>query len=155
VADRVLNDAGLLSHYVVDAAQPHHTTIHFNGWARGAPNPRGFTTSRDFHSQFESAFVRAHVIYQDLASRMGDAPEELGEVRETVWAYIQASNARVERLYELEKLHGFEGAAPAHPDAHRFAVDRLVVGAEMVRALWWKAWLESESLADELRGRRG
>ena len=58
---RILNDAGLLGHYVVDSAQPHHTTIHFNGWADGAPNPEGFTESREFHSQFESGFVRAHL----------------------------------------------------------------------------------------------
>ena len=49
---RILNDAGIISHYVVDAAQPHHTTIHFNGWADGAPNPMGFTTDVDFHSRF-------------------------------------------------------------------------------------------------------
>jgi len=35
---RILNDAGILGHYVTDASQPHHTTIHFNGWSAGAPN---------------------------------------------------------------------------------------------------------------------
>jgi hypothetical protein len=61
IQERILHDAGILSHYVVDAAQPHHTTIHFNGWAQDAPNPQGFTTDRGFHSRFESAFVRAHI----------------------------------------------------------------------------------------------
>ena len=59
--ERIVNDAGILGHYVMDAAQPHHTTIHFNGWDADTPNPLGYTTDRDFHSRFERVFVDAHV----------------------------------------------------------------------------------------------
>lgn len=150
---RILNDAGILSHYVVDAAQPHHTTIHFNGWADGAANPRGFTTSREFHSQFESAFVRAHIVHADLAPRVEPKTRDVADVRTSVWDHVRASNATVERLYELEQLHGFEGDAPAHADTREFAIRRLLEGAEMLRALWWKAWEDSEAMAAETRDR--
>jgi len=152
IQERILHDAGILSHYVVDAAQPHHTTIHFNGWAQGAPNPQGFTTDRGFHSRFESAFVRAHIAPRDVASRMAHAPRELGDVRAAVWEYIQESNATVERLYQLEKEHGFTPGAPAHPETREFAVQRLAEGAEMLRAVWWAAWRESEGVAARRRG---
>jgi len=148
---RILNDAGLISHYAVDGAQPHHTTIHFNGWADGAPNPEGFTTERDFHSRFESGFVRAHVAYNDLPPLMPGAPERLPDVRAAIWDHIRASNATVERLYELEKDHGFNVDGEPHTEALDFAVERLAVGAEMLAALWWTAWLESEELAEALR----
>jgi hypothetical protein len=152
IQERIIFDAGILSHYVVDAAQPHHTTIHFNGWAQEAPNPRGFTADRGFHSRFESAFVRAHIAPGEVGSRVTRAPRELGDVRAAVWEYIRGSNASVERLYELEKEHGFRPDAPAHPEARAFAVQRLVEGAEMLRAVWWTAWQESEGVADRQRG---
>jgi hypothetical protein len=147
VQERILYDAGILGHYVVDAAQPHHTTIHFNGWAQGVPNPRGFTTDRNFHSRFETAFVRAHIDPGDVESRMARTPRELGNVRTAVWEYIRESNATVERLYQLELVYGFHPGAPAHSETREFVIQRLVDGAEMLRAIWWAAWRESETLA--------
>lgn len=153
VEARVLNDAGILGHYAADAAQPHHTTIHFNGWARGAPNPRGFTTSNDFHSRFESAFVEAHISYQDVATRMAPESTPLKNVREAIWEHVKASNASVERQYELEQEYGFNPNAPAPEELRNFVAERLTAGAEMLRALWWSAWVESEALAAQRRAR--
>src|SRR5262245_1659805 len=33
----IIRDAGILGHFVGDASNPHHATIHYNGWAAG-PN---------------------------------------------------------------------------------------------------------------------
>jgi hypothetical protein len=152
---RILNDAGILSHYVADAAQPHHTTIHFNGWAEDAPNPRGFTENRDFHSRFESAFVEARVEFDDVDHRMAPEPMEVGEVRDAVLDHVRQSNATVEELYELELEYGFDPMA-SDDETKDFVVERLVSGAEMLRALWWRAWLDSEGLAERiLEARRG
>jgi hypothetical protein len=144
---RVLNDAGILSHYVVDASQPHHTTIHFNGWAEGAPNPLGFTTDRDFHARFESDFVRAHLAFQDLPPLLPETPARLGDVRVAVWEYIRETNGTVAELYRLEKEHGFDPNRPAHSEARAFAVRRLARGAEMLAGIWWTAWEDSAELA--------
>jgi hypothetical protein len=64
----------------------------------------------------------------------------------------KVSNATVERLYQLEKEHGFTPDAPAHPETREFAVQRLAEGAEMLRAVWWAAWRESEGVAARRRG---
>ena len=32
IEQRIINDAGVLGHYVSDGSNPHHTTIHHNGW---------------------------------------------------------------------------------------------------------------------------
>jgi hypothetical protein len=148
---RILNDAGIIGHYVVDAAQPHHTTIHFNGWAEDAPNPRGYTLDRGFHSRFESGFVRAHLAFGDLPPRMPRSPSRLGNVRQAIWEQVQASNATVGRLYELEKTYGFDPESPPRPEAREFVLERLTSGAEMLAAIWWTAWVESEALAESLR----
>jgi hypothetical protein len=155
VQARILNDAGILSHYVVDAAQPHHTTIHYNGWARGAPNPDGFTTDRDFHARFESQFVNAHIDHGDMRSRMDPEHRELSDVRSAVMELVRRSNGEVRRLYQLEKAHGFDPEEQAHPETREFVLERLTEGAEMLRAIWWAAWRDSDRLARRERERRG
>jgi hypothetical protein len=153
VEARILNDAGILGHYVADAAQPHHTTIHFNGWADGSPNPNGYTMARDFHSRFESAFVEAHVTFEDVDTRMAADPLFVESPRDVIWAYLNTSNETVERQYQLERDHGFDPEGESHPLTREFVIERLTAGAEMLRALWWAAWVESESMAEERRAR--
>jgi hypothetical protein len=145
IEERILNDAGTIGHYVADGAQPHHTTIHFNGWSPNASNPRGFTIERDFHSRFESGFVSAGVRIGDLAPYMQPEPRRLVEVRAEVWSYLLDTHGEVVRLYELEQEYGFDPERPA-AQTRAFAAERLAAGADMLRSLWWSAWLES---ADE------
>lgn len=146
IEDRIINDAGVLGHYVTDASQPHHTTIHFNGWAAGEPNPEGYTTDRVFHSRFETGFVREHVQLADVSRRLPRSPTAVsGSVRRAVTAYILDSHARVGELYRLDRDVGFDPATPAAPAARDFAAERLAAGSTMLADLWWSAWLESAS----------
>jgi hypothetical protein len=143
---RIVNDAGILGHYVTDAANPHHTTIHFNGWNASTPNPNGYTTGQDFHARFESQFVEARVRYADVRSRVTAQPRSVaGEARAAVMAHVTESHGFVEELYRLDKQVGFSSAAPMDPRTRDFAADRLAAGARMLRDLWWSAWLESAS----------
>jgi hypothetical protein len=142
IEERIVNDAGVLGHYVADGSNPHHTTIHFNGWSANAPNPRDFSTARDFHWRFESVFVSAAVTPDQVRQRVGGDIEPLTDVRRKVWAYLDEGNALVERLYELEQDVGFDPDNP-HPDATAFALERLTAGAEMLRSVWYTAWVNS------------
>ena len=136
---RIINDAGILGHYVEDAANPHHATIHFNGWNAEAPNPNGYTLDRTFHRRFESDFVGAKVRVEDLLPGVRD-PRVVDDVRAAVIAQIRTSNAAVTRLYDLEKLEAF-GANTTSAAHKAFAVERLSVGVDMLRSLWWTAWV--------------
>lgn len=150
VQARIINDAGILGHYVADAANPHHTTIHFNGWSDAAPNPREYTTSRDFHRQFETVFVGSRIHLDDVrASVPGGA--EVVDARAAIIDFIRRTHDQVEPLYELERVHGFDPAsAPIVTEA--FAIERLAAGASFLRSLWYTAWVESEAAAaDGLR----
>jgi hypothetical protein len=66
----------------------------------------------------------------------------IGDVRAGVRAYMLTSHAQLNRVYELDKAEAFgpttKGAA--HKD---FAVGRLASGADMLRNLWWTAWVKS------------
>ena len=109
---------------------------------------------RDFHARFESAFVEAQVVYKDVRDRMAPEPRVLGNVREAVLAHVRESNASVERLYELEQAIGFDPEED-QPETRDFVIERLTSGAETLRALWWRAWLESEGQASRMREARG
>ena len=144
IQQRIVNDAGVLGHYVTDAANPHHSTIHFNGWNADAANPEGYTTDRNFHGRFESDFVRAHVRYEDVRPRVPSAARNVaGNARAAVMGHIQGSHDLVDALYRLDRDVGFDAAGPLRPETRDFAADRLAAGAAMLRDLWWSAWQES------------
>src|SRR5690606_38492213 len=144
IEQRIINDAGILGHYVTDGSQPHHTSVHHNGWNESYPNPRGYTTDRTFHSRFESRFVEANVTADDLIPRIAAEPRRIENVRDDVLSYLRATHSQLDRLYQLEQAEPFSANTTA--GAHReFAVQRLVAGAEMLRAMWWCARLESGS----------
>lgn len=150
IEERILNDAGILGHYVTDGSQPHHTTIHFNGWnassAQQAPNPEEFSTERDFHGRFETAFVRAHVRIDDLRARMPREPRTLGtpvEVRAAIHTFLRQTHAEVGTLYRLEKQSRFTPDGPPPRGHVEFTADRLAAGAAFLGDLWWSAWIDS------------
>jgi hypothetical protein len=145
--ERIIHDAGILGHYVADASQPHHTTIHFNGWAADQPNPRGFTTARDFHARFESAFVNANISLDDVQPHVPPGARRFTDVRAAILEYILESHGQVIPLYALEQRHGFVPGRPT-PETVTFTARRLAHAAEMLRSLWYTAWVLSEE-ADE------
>ena len=145
IEERIVNDAGILGHYVTDASQPHHTTIHFNGWDGDTPNPEGYTRDNEFHARFEQHFVEAHVTYADLAGHVpaGAPASAAGAIGEAVRRHILESHAEVETLYRLDRDVGFDPEQPADPAARDFAAKRIAAGARMLAVLWWSAWVES------------
>lgn len=142
----ILRDMGYLAHYVGDGAQPHHTTIHYNGWNRDTPNPEGFTTSRQTHGAFEGAFT-ARVARLDAVEQAMAAPQLDGfEMRTRVPAYLKTTLAEVLPFYRLEKAGGF---ADGDARGGAFVTARLAAGAGELRDLFILAWRDS---ADDLIG---
>jgi hypothetical protein len=140
---RIVDDAGILGHFVTDGSNPHHTTIHFNGWAEGVPNPEGFTRDRSFHARFEAAFVDAFVTEADVSRRVGPPISVAGRARPAVISYLRSTQEHVPELYRLDRDVGFDPSGPARPETVAFAADRLAEGAWMLAVLWLSAWEES------------
>ena len=138
VQQAIIFYAGWLGHYVADAAQPLHTTIHYNGWV--GENPKGYTTEHHIHAQFESTYVAANITAKDFAGLV-KAPERLDDPFVRYIAYLHNSNSLVENVYALEKDGGFTGKGT--PAAFDFTTHRLAAGAQMLLNLWYTAWLES------------
>lgn len=135
-----LRDIGYLAHYVGDGSQPHHTTIHYNGWNRDTPNPEGFTTSRQTHGLFEGDFT-GRVARLDAVERGMTAPAlEDFDLRARVPAYLKTTLAQVTPFYALEKAGAF---AETDPRGAEFVAARLSAGASELRDLIILAWRDA------------
>lgn len=136
----IFRDAGYLAHYIGDGSQPHHTTIHYNGWDRDTPNPEGFTTSRQTHGAFENAFT-ARVARLDAVEALMTAPKLDGfELRPRVSGYLKTTLAQVTPFYQLEKAGAFR---ESDPRGAAFATERLAAGASELRDMIATAWRAS------------
>jgi hypothetical protein len=142
---RIINDAGILGHYVADGSNPAHTTLHFNGWV--GENPHGYATDKRFHARFESIYVESHLTLADVQPLIDTTARRFADIRPAVIGYLRETNAEVERLYALDKEAPFDRDT-TRPENKRFAAERLAAGARMLRDLWWSAYATS---ADDAR----
>lgn len=135
----ILFYAGWLGHYVGDGAQPLHATINYNGWVL-KDNPNGYTTQHTIHSKFETTFVAANIKPADVQPLVSPL-KPVGDEWDSYLDYLHHSNSLVERLYQLDKQNGFDGAGT--PEGKQFTEERLAAGASMLRDLIYSAWVES------------
>jgi hypothetical protein len=137
----IIHTAGNLGHYVADAANPHHATIHYNGWA-SAENPAGFATDCDTHSRFESQFVSHAVNLSHVVGKMGQ-PVARTDYFTTAVDFLRESNQLVDDLYVLDRAKAFDLFSPRTEPGVAFASERLAAGASLLRDFWWSAWKNS------------
>ena len=140
IEQRIINDAGILGHYATDGSEPLHTTIHHHGWV--GENPNGYATDPQIHSRFESQYVETHIVLSDITSKISGPPDLISNEQDEIIAYFRATHEQVVPLYELEKKAPFNDATTA-PENKTFVVQRLVFGVNMLRSLWWSAWITS------------
>ncbi len=135
----VLRDLGYWSHFVGDAAQPLHVSIHYNAWG-DYPNPNNYTAER-IHGPFEGAFVHAHVKLADVEAALSAPRTVDGPIQAEVAAYVETGRRQADPLFALWTDHGFDGPDPARGKA--FTVARLAAGASELRDLVTAAWRAS------------
>jgi hypothetical protein len=139
----VLRDLGVWAHYVGDASQPLHVTVHYNGWG-DYPNPDGFVAQPGLHAKFESDFVDAHVTEADVAARMTPYRADRAAIAVRTARYLAGTATHVRQLYQFEKDGAFDAATPA---ATAFTATRIAAGAAMLRDLVMDAWRASADIS--------
>lgn len=147
--ESIVEIMGVMGHYVGDAAQPLHTTIHHNGWV-GA-NPEGYTTWDRFHSWIDGGFLdrAGRTDLAALKQRVGAAGmltlAPRADDRDPAFAlamdYVQEQHRLVEPTYRLEKAGKFrvENTAGA-AEGRAFLETQLVAAGRMLGSLWLTAW---------------
>ncbi len=131
--------AGWLGHYVGDGSQPLHVTVNYNGWT--GPNPHGYTTEHQIHHQFEGPFVAANIHAPEVQAKMTPPKLIEGDMFDAYLAYLRHSATYVEKVYQLYKVGGFDGAGT--PESRDFTAARLAAGASMLRDMIYTAWIDS------------
>jgi hypothetical protein len=138
-----LRDVGYWGHFVGDASQPLHVSVHFNGWNSSRtsyPNPQNFSNSPTIHARFETALVRAVATEELVARRIAPPALSSAPILTQVGAYLTTTESFVPAVYRLEAA----GAIDAHaPDATALVLDRLAAGAGEMRDLIVEAWQAS------------
>lgn len=134
----IVNNLGLWAHYVGDASQPHHLSIHYNGWG-AFPNPRGYTQEK-VHGPFEGAFTKATVTGAAVAAALPAYVPCSGGIEACTVAYLQQTYAQVIPYFELEKAGGFK---PGDPRGAAFARERVTASTAKLRDLTVDAWRAS------------
>jgi len=140
-----IRDIGVWGHFVADASQPLHISVHYNGWG-DFPNPSNYTT-RHIHSFFESTYVRDHAKAAAVTALVKpyvavDPPALISnaDMLKRIGAYLAASNARVIPLYQLYQNGDFDRGSPRATD---FTDQCLAAGATQLRDWIALAWEDS------------
>ncbi|HEY4356254.1 MAG TPA: S1/P1 nuclease [Acidobacteriaceae bacterium] len=145
----IVYDAGILGHYVGDGSQPLHTTIQYNGWT--GDNPNGYSTAHTIHAQFESTYVNNNIKRDDVAKLVAASkPQVVNDEWAQYLEYLHHTNSMVEKVYQLDKAHGFDGAGT--PEAKEFVQERIAAGAIELRDLIYSAWVHSGDPVEEYKG---
>jgi len=133
--------AGVLGHYVGDASQPLHMSIHYNGWADNTPNPKNYTKDRGLHSRFETAYVNAAVDAAAVRPKVQPS-QRLNDVWSSIKQHLTQGFADLEPMYELERAGEFNPQQPRAKGTELIVIE-LARGATMLSNLWYTAWLVS------------
>ena len=136
----ILRDIGILSHYVGDATQPMHMSIHYNGWGDFA-NVNGYTKER-IHVPLEGPYVRSVVTAETVRAGMPAYEACSLKIEQCVQKRLTRNWQEIIPLYELEKAGGFkEGDARG-----KAYMTKLVArGAADLRDCLMEAWAASKT----------
>jgi hypothetical protein len=134
-----LRDLGVWAHYVGDASQPMHISVHYDGWGDG-PNPNNYPTAKGLHAKFEADFVNANIADADVAARLKPYRPCDCTIPQQTQDYLAASLAQLVPMFELAKAGAFDTATP---QSKAFTAEQLAVAATMLRDMVADAWTES------------
>lgn len=157
----IVRDLGYWSHFVADASQPLHVSVHFNGWGN-FPNPNGYTTA-PIHAPFEGSFVRNFIDFHKVAEAVRPYTDRgVTTMEQRVPLYLAETLAQVGPTYQVALDSGNDNYQTAKPAEVAFVTARLAAGAAELRDEIVDAWRQSAtvtvgfplvSVADILAGR--
>ena len=138
----IIRDIGYWSHFVADASQPMHISVHFNGWGN-YPNPNGYTTA-PIHAPFEGSFVRKYVDFSVVAAQMRPYTDRgVTTMEQRVPLYLAETLTQVIPMYQAAKDSGDDNYATARPAEMAIVLKQLAAGASELRDQIVDAWRQS------------
>lgn len=141
----IIRDIGYWSHFVADASQPMHVSIHYNGWGN-YPNPNGFTTS-GIHAPFEGAFVHNFINFTAVAGQMRPYTNRgVTTIEQRVPLYLAETLSQLVPTYQAAKDSNNDNYKTAQPAELAIVTKQLAAGASELRDMIVDAWRQSASV---------
>jgi hypothetical protein len=135
----IIRDLGYWAHFVGDASQPMHVSIHYNGWG-AYPNPNTYTQDK-IHIPFEGPFVQANVTKAGVRAALPAQAACAGAIQACISTYLSTTLTKIDPVYRLWTAGAFTAKDPR---AVQFTTERVAAGAAALRDLVVKAWRDSE-----------
>ncbi len=148
--DNIVYVMGVMGHYVTDASQPLHTTVHHHGWV--GENPEGFSTNSRIHGWIDGGYLASvgGPNLETMKSKLRGAqlvaidgreakPEEMLQAS---MRFILQQNKEVETLYRMEKEGKFAGGKDAG-GGKTFLEAQLTKSGQWLADLWYSAWQQA------------
>jgi hypothetical protein len=142
---------GVMGHYVGDASQPLHTTIHHHGWVDD--NPHQYTTNRGFHSWIDGGFFKkiGGANLKEMKGKLRPAqlvslsgrPAKPEEMFQAGMAFILEQNKLVEPLFQLDKEGKLSGQGEKGLEGRAFLEGQLLKAGQMLGDIWYSAWQQA------------
>jgi hypothetical protein len=142
---------GVMGHYVGDAAQPLHTTIHHHGWI--GDNPHGYSTNSRIHSWIDGGYFAevGGAKGGELKSKLRTAqliaidgrPAKPEEIFQAGMNFIIQQNKLVEPLYQMDKEGKLSGNSETGMEGKAFLEGQLVKAGQWLGDLWYSAWQQA------------
>ena len=136
---------GVMGHFAGDAAQPLHTTKHFNGWV--GPNPEHYSTNNRIHSWIDGGFIRAtRITAAELKPQVRTAHSfwtnaiSDNDVFGESMQFILDQNALVEPLYAMDRDGKLSPRSETVREGRKFISGQLIKGGQFLGDLWFSAW---------------
>ncbi len=141
--NELLRLAGFLAHYVADASQPLHTTMHYDG----------YEGDRGVHARIEGA-VDTEIRELSLSAERQTHLVEIDSVWQTAIAEIRNSNSHITELLEADRAARRQPsrARSAYDDALMSRERPMIVGqiaraASVLASIWLYEWKRAGSPA--------
>ncbi len=140
---------GCMGHFAGDAAQPLHTTRHYNGWV--GDNPKGYSTRTSFHAWIDGGYLgKVGVDFAKLKSQLRpakpvwlDPAAKHEDVFPEAMHFIGEQFKLVETLYEYDKDGRLSGNDEQGLAGKELLQKQLLAAAQLLGDLWLTAWQEA------------
>jgi hypothetical protein len=141
----IIRDIGYWSHFVADASQPMHVSVHFNGWGN-FPNPNSYTTA-PIHAPFEGTFVRNFINFRKVEAAVRPYTDRgVNTMEKRVPLYLEETLAQVTPTYQAAFNSGNDNYQSAKPAEVAIVTAQLAAGAAELRDEIVDAWHQSKSV---------
>lgn len=152
--------AGILSHFVGDLANPHHTSVDYDGWETGQGGLHGYFESEiveGYPLDLEATVLDEALRHQPMADKFSRHPHNY--LRQA-WELALDSHSHLLDLTALDKKHSLlemsvKGDREGRKKAKRkdvklvrnpyrnFIILRLAAGSDALARIWLDTWLEA------------